>query len=137
MDRYEEIHEWVKYSDNDFEAVNQLSSFHPPKIEIICYLCQQAAEKIIKAFLVYADLKPPRTHDLTFLRDECEKVEAEFVGLIDECARLNEYSSQPRYPSGLELVESDMELAKKDSKKIIEFVKTKLIFNGVDEIDEA
>ena len=35
MDRLDEVREWMKYSDNDMLAVLQLSSFHPPQIEII------------------------------------------------------------------------------------------------------
>jgi HEPN domain-containing protein len=129
MDKYDEVREWITYSDNDMTAVKQLSTFHPPQIEIICYLCQQSAEKVLKAFLVCSERRPPRTHDLRLLRDECEKFNARFLCLIDECARLNDYSSQPRYPSGLELVESDMDLAIQDSAKISEFVKGIIVFD--------
>jgi len=132
MDRYDEVREWIKYSDNDLEAVRQLLTFSPTQIEIVCYLCQQSAEKILKAFWVYSNMRPPKTHDLRLLRDECEKTDKRFEVLQDECARLNDYSSQPRYPSGLELIESDMKLALEDSAKISEFVKSRILFYNSD-----
>ena len=97
MDRYI-IDEWVAYSNNDLEVVHQLLTFHPPKLEIICYHCQQSAEKILKAFCLYSDIEPPRTHNLKFLREKCEEIDKSFMELINECNRLNIYSVQPRYP---------------------------------------
>ena len=129
MDKMDEVRTWITYSDNDAEAVRQLSSFHPPQIEIICYLCQQSAEKILKSFLVYSDIKPIKTHDLELLRDECEKIDEQFTEITSECARLNDYSSQPRYPSGLELIKSDMDLAINDSMLITNLVKDKIILD--------
>jgi HEPN domain-containing protein len=127
MDRYDEAKEWMMYADNDFEAANQLASFHFPKIEIICYHCQQSAEKILKAFLVCSDKNPPKVHDLEELRGLCENIDNTFIELKKESIRLNDYSSQPRYPFGLEISEADMRLAIKDSERIREFVRTKIL----------
>ena len=44
------VNEWLKYANNDLEAANHLLTLHPLKLEIICYLCQQSAEKMLKAF---------------------------------------------------------------------------------------
>ena len=137
MDRLDEVREWLKFSDNDMAAVLQLSSFHPPQIEIICYLCQQSAEKALKAFWVYSGMKPQRTHDMELLRAECEQHEIRFSQIAEECFRLNDYSSQPRYPSGIELLEPDMELAKKDSAKISELVKSVMVLNELHDDSEA
>jgi HEPN domain-containing protein len=127
MDRYEEASEWLGYSKNDLEAANQLMTFHPPKVEIICYLCQQSAEKALKAFLVYFETKPPKVHDMEQLRSLCESIDNSFSEVFNECSRLNDYSSQPRYPFGIELTEDDMRLAVNDSEKIIELTKGKII----------
>ena len=104
MDRAFEVSEWIRYADNDTSVVNILATHHPLLLEIICYHCQQSAEKMLKAFWIHANKKPPKTHDLELLRAECEIIANSFAELFHECERLNRYSSQPRYPLGLEIV---------------------------------
>ncbi|MCL2059180.1 MAG: HEPN domain-containing protein [Oscillospiraceae bacterium] len=127
------VKEWLKYASNDLEAANHLLSLHPLKLEIICYLCQQSAEKMLKAFWLYSDVFPPKTHDLELLRNKCEEFHASFLELAGECIRLNDYSSQPRYPFNLEITDDDMQMAIKDSKKISKFVKSLIILDKEDE----
>ena len=127
MDKHDEVKEWILYANNDLEAVHQLLTFNPPKIEIICYHCQQSAEKMLKAFWVYFEIKPPKTHELHLLLEKCKEIDASFGKIAEECSRLNIYSSQPRYPLGLEITESDMQVAIKDCETICKFIKNKII----------
>ena len=127
MDKFEEAREWIKYSDNDLTAINQLITHHPVQIEIVCYLCQQSAEKALKAYWVYQGVQPPKTHDLNLLLEECMKHDTQFDSLTDECSRLNVYASQPRYPFGLSLIDADMRTAIKDCTIISEFIKAAMI----------
>jgi len=78
MDRTDETKEWMKFAINDLEAVEILNSHNPPKLEIICYLCQQSAEKMLKSFLVYSGVKPPKTHELDELCEMCQEVDDSF-----------------------------------------------------------
>ena len=123
------VKEWLKYASNDLEAANHLLTLYPLKLEIICYLCQQSAEKMLKAFWLYSDIFPPKTHDLELLRSKCEEFDASFLELTDECIRLNDYSSQPRYPFSLEIIDEDMQMAIKDSKRISELVLSLIILD--------
>ena len=75
-------------------------------------ICQQSAEKMLKAFWLYSDVFPPKTHALELLRNKCEAFNATFIELVGECIRLNDYSSQPRYPFNLEITDEDMLMAK-------------------------
>jgi HEPN domain-containing protein len=112
------INEWMRFSNMDFTAAKHMyDNMHPIPLEIVCYHCQQSAEKILKAFLIYSKIKPERTHDLEFLRSECEGVDDSFAGVADECDRLNRYSSQPRYPMEIEITNGDTLLALQDCKK--------------------
>jgi HEPN domain-containing protein len=120
------VSEWIVFSKMDLASAKHLCSMNPKPLEIICYHCQQAAEKALKAYWVYSGIAPPKTHDLERLRDKCESFNKSFEELENECDRLNVYSSQPRYPFGLELTDDIMILAIKDSEKILEFVKLKL-----------
>ena len=42
----EYVAEWFKYADMDFAAAEHMLTLHPQPLEIICFHCQQAAEKI-------------------------------------------------------------------------------------------
>ena len=127
MDKYEAAREWIKYSDNDLTAVNQLITHHPIQIEIVCCLCQQSAEKALKAYLVFQEVALPKTNDLNLLVAECKKFDEQFNGFLDECTRLNVYASQPIDPFGLDLSNEDMRTAIKDCNKINELVKSLMI----------
>ena len=124
MDKYDEALEWLKYSTNDLTAVNQLITHHPIQIEIVCYLCQQSAEKALKAYWVYKGIQPPKTHDLNILVTECINHDTQFTSVTSECIRLNVYAIQPRYPFGLSLIDADMKMAIKDCTSINMLVKT-------------
>lgn len=73
-----EYNEWISYSEKDFYTANFLITAGNPPIEIICYHCQQAGEKLLKAFLIKNDVTPLRTHDLTLLVNECIKIDNTF-----------------------------------------------------------
>jgi len=57
----EVVAEWIKFSDRDLETANYLyENMRPMPFEIICYLCQQSAEKALKAFWIYSEIKPEK-----------------------------------------------------------------------------
>ena len=106
----------------DFAAAKHLcDTMHPKPLEIICYHCQQSAEKILKSFLVSNKIDPPKTHDLQLLRKMCEDINDKFQLLYDVCKDLNPYGVQPRYPNEIEVLEIDAENALKSVQKMIEF----------------
>jgi len=121
------VAEWIKFSETDLAAAKHLyDSMRPKPLEIICYHCQQSAEKVLKGFLIYSGVKPTKTHDLEFLRNECEQIDNSFVEIANNCANLNDYSSQPRYPMEIEINDADSASALEDSEKIIKFIKEKI-----------
>jgi len=121
------VKEWVAFSEMDLKTATHLyETMNPRPLEIICYHCQQSAEKILKAYLIYWRIRPDRTHDLRLLRGECEKIDDTFLKVADECERLNPYSSQPRYPMEIEIYDSDASKALDDIEIIFNFTKDKI-----------
>ena len=53
--------EWLEFAKMDLGAAEYLLTMHPLPVEIICYHCEQAAEKFLKAVLVQFDKEPPKT----------------------------------------------------------------------------
>ena len=62
--------QWLAKAHNDLlNADNNLNSEIVP-FDTVCFHCQQAAEKLLKAYLLSRGLQPPFTHDLLFLLDK-------------------------------------------------------------------
>lgn len=94
-----------------------------------CFTAQQAAEKVLKAYLISQEENIKKIHDLRALLEECIKIDQSFEHLRNECATLNVYYSPSRYPDISEFVHFTKEKAEEAyvlAGKIIEFVKGKL-----------
>lgn len=130
------IRRWLELAEGDWKSANHLLTLYPHQLEVICYLCEQSAEKLLKGFLVPYTEDIPRTHDLMKLCRLCEEQDADFGELYDQCARLMPYGVQVRYPNNTELYEEDMLMALKDVTKIMDVVQPKLQ-QSVEEIETS
>ena len=80
---FEFVEPWIQRAENDISSANFLTEkMYPVPAEIVCFHCQQAAEKYLKAFLVYNDLEPPKTHDLIELARLCSNYDKDFPVII-------------------------------------------------------
>src|SRR5688572_2297121 len=55
---------WVRKAEDDLAAARALAARKPPLRDVVCFHCQQAAEKYLKALLQELSLPFPKTHDL-------------------------------------------------------------------------
>lgn len=69
--------------------------------EVSCFLAQQAAEKLLKAFLYYNGEAPVVGHSTFFLAKQCQEYEARFKQVLRACKRLDAFYIPTRYPNGL------------------------------------
>lgn len=82
---------WVAKAENDLLNIeNNLSAGRIPW-DTVCFHAQQAAEKILKAFLVRHGQIPPRTHDLVALLARCVQFEPDLESLVEHCRKLDAY----------------------------------------------
>lgn len=126
MDKNTIAQAWCDFANDDLVTAKYLLGLHPLKLEIICYHCQQSAEKMLKGFLIDRDIEPPKTHDLRLLRRMCKEVADGFRDIEEACVRLTAYGVQPRYPMEIELDEGDMLQAIDDADYIMSFVVQRL-----------
>lgn len=63
-----EHYEWLDFAVRDIAAAKALWSADESHIAAVLYGAQQAAEKALKALLVFEGITVPRTHDLAVLR---------------------------------------------------------------------
>ena len=57
--------EWLDLAEMDLGAAEYLLGMRPVPVEIICYHCEQAAEKMLKGTLAQFGMEPPKTHDFS------------------------------------------------------------------------
>ena len=95
-----EASRWIRKAESDLLAAdNNLGSKRVP-YDVVCFHCQQAGEKLLKALLVDLGVPFPRTHDLMALLQAVRNVlVAEPPAAVrDACVILNPYAVEARYP---------------------------------------
>lgn len=113
-----ECDEWLRFARDDLEAAEYLLGMQPRKIEIICYHCQQCAEKALKAGLALFDDDIPRTHSLGTLLKACSLRFEQLHQLVACVALLQPYAISVRYPYELSIQSGDDEQAISNAKKV-------------------
>lgn len=88
-------------ADNDFLNVENNLSAECVPWDTVCFHAQQAAEKLLKAFLVYHGRPLFRTHDLIALLTGCVEIDSSLTPLEDDCRRLSYFAVASRYPADL------------------------------------
>ena len=111
--------EWMRIAHMDFSSAKYLQGHRPLPVEIICYHCQQAAEKAIKAVFVFHETNVPHIHDLTKLIVAAAQHEDSLHSLFPQANRLTNYATFTRYPSDIEITEEDMKIALSYTKDIL------------------
>jgi HEPN domain-containing protein len=119
--------EWLYFADADFDSALILNDAHRKHNEIICYHCQQAVEKYLKAFLCYNGVIPPKIHVLETLCALCSEFDSSFNDIAKDCSYLSPFAVQARYPL-------EMEITSTNTKKSLEIVQKIKYFPSIAEI---
>jgi len=119
---------WVKKAEEDLRVSEHLLNVETPPTGAICFHCQQAVEKYLKAYLTYQNVRAGKTHDLVNILNLCIKQDKDFEKLDkDKISSLSFYSVEIRYPD--EFYIPKIEEAKESFKivlKVKDFVFRKL-----------
>jgi len=125
MNHKDVAQEWFKIAESDLASAIFLQNLHPLPVEIICYHCQQAAEKYLKGFLALHGEEIQRTHDLIQLNKSCQKFVEDFKDIEEACLMLTDYGINVRYPFPMDINESDMLIALRNVETVKMLVLTK------------
>src|SRR5271168_3525905 len=85
-------------AEADWKVAHKLADENPPLRDIVCFHCQQAAEKYLKALMQENGLVVPRTLELADLVDLLLPVDAAFARLRRRADSLAQYAVDYRYP---------------------------------------
>jgi len=92
--------------------------------EDLCFQLQQAAEKAIKALLIFHNIEPPKTHSFLVLIKKVETVAA-CPAELKKAIELEDYAVQTRYPGDYSPVEkAEYESALRLTDNLISWIKT-------------
>ena len=91
---------WRLKAEEDFSAALILAE-HGGPAATICFLCQQVAEKYLKAYLLLRRQPPKRIHHLDMLLEDCIALDGSFQHLVDDAVFLKRYYLASRYPDDL------------------------------------
>jgi HEPN domain-containing protein len=91
---------WRLKAEEDFAAASILADHGGPSATI-CFLCQQVAEKYLKAYLLLRGLTPKRIHHLDVLLEDCIALDDSFRRLVDDAVFLKRYYIESRYPDDI------------------------------------
>jgi HEPN domain-containing protein len=108
---------WVRTAEEDIGVARAVAAQTPPPRNAVCFHCQQAAEKYLKALLQEFGAAVPRTHDLEDLLGLLLPHDATLAPLRRRVASLTKYAVEYRYP-GLRATTRQMQSALRIVKRV-------------------
>jgi HEPN domain-containing protein len=116
--------DWFAKAQNDLLAAdNNLAAERVP-YDAVCFHCQQAAEKLLKGFLIAKGREYPITHNLLAILTEILEIESSADCLYDNLALLTPYAVEVRYPDEIMILTKEAaDEARQAVQKVFEWVK--------------
>lgn len=143
----EDVKTWLSFAQMDFESAKYLykAPFYPKPLNIICYHCQQAAEKAVKALIIYFGSQGgmPKIHDISFLLNQIKNIVEEKTGikvendLLTIANSLSKYGVASRYPNEMEIDEKQTRKALEDSEMIFKWVENVIVVANQEKSDKS
>ena len=89
---------WIEKAEHDLLNIDNNLVAEQVPWDMVCFHAQQAAEKLLKAFLLQRCSRPVRTHDVAALLAECAAIDPALGELEAEGKRLAVYANGSGYP---------------------------------------
>jgi HEPN domain-containing protein len=131
-----EVRRWLRYAYEDLVAAETIVGAPDMAPRHACWLAQQAAEKAIKAVLIFLQIDFPRSHDLDALRNLVPDG-WQFKEDHPDLADLTEWTVEARYPGDWpDATEAEARSAVRQARAVWTSVCADLIQRGFD-VDNA
>jgi HEPN domain-containing protein len=98
---------WLVKAKRDLLSAGELADAATPLLDTAAYHCQQAAEKAIKGFLFFHDIRFEKTHDVEVLLSQASAIDSSFAVCIFAARVLTPLAVEFRYPGDLVEPEAD------------------------------
>lgn len=126
-----DVAEWLRFVKMDQNtACHLFESMHPQPLEIICFHCQQAAEKAIKALFILKEIEVIKIHDLAILLHKIESFFSVPVAVKNAGDDLTPFAATFRYPQSPDIDEALTRKALADMETVITWCKEQIVLAG-------
>jgi len=112
------IKQWILKAEEDLFVINKLTESEIFATSSVCFHCQQAVEKYLKAFLISHEIDIKKTHNIEFLLSECGDIDSDFSEIDPK--NLSDFGVDIRYPGDMYIPSENETL---EHKQIVLFVK--------------
>lgn len=123
----DDAREWLSFAEADLGVAEHLNkTYHPKPLEIICFHCQQAAEKAVKSIIVLNGSQGgiPKKHDLFLLLNQIKNMVSIEEKFYDYADILAPYGVAMRYPNELFLEDRHAEKAIQMANEFVEWARS-------------
>ena len=121
-----EVKRWLSKAEHDRMGAEVALAHSPPLTDIAAFHCQQAVEKLLKAYLVDRRQSFERTHDLVELLGLCTDDDASFGALRGLVEPLTPYAVRFPYPGSADPSVEQVQSALEVVRRVLEFVVSRL-----------
>lgn len=121
-----EIRRWLEKADHDISTAEVALTLSTPVTDTAGFHCQQAVEKVLKAYLVSKEFEFEKIHDLRTLTIDCARFDEAFKAWIDRLGPLTMYSVRYRYPGPNDPTVEEVRDALKTVREVWDFVSERL-----------
>lgn len=122
------IKQWIEKADHDLGTA-KITYLHIPEYkDTVTFHCQQAVEKLLKAYLIFLDIEFRFSHDLVYLIDLISQKDQFTNEFYDKASFLQDFAVEVRYPNDtVELKDKDVEDAIGYAEQFRELITEKII----------
>ena len=121
-----DIRDWLVKALHDWSAARKVLTPDARELDVAGFHCQQAVEKLLKAWLLARGVEFEKTHDLRQLLRQCVALDAEFQVFRADVPPLTMYAIAFRYPGPAEPQRADVEQALALVERVWTFVTLRL-----------
>jgi len=93
------VKQWILIANEDLLVVDKLTESEIIATSSVCFHCQQAVEKYLKAFLISNGMDIKKTHNIEFLLSECADFDSDFSEIDPK--NLSDFGVDVRYPGDM------------------------------------
>lgn len=121
-----EVQQWLRKAEHDQRAARSAREETPPITDVAAFHCQQAVDKLFKAYLVWRGREFEKIHDLRALVNLCAADDPTFAALRDRVAPLTAFAVRFRYPGPTDPTPEQVEAALLIVEEARRFVQAKV-----------
>ena len=92
------VRNWLVKANRDLLSARELADGEVSLLDTAAYHCQQAAEKSVKGYLLYHDVRFEKSHDIELLVSRAMNIDPNFSDCIEAARLLTPLAVEYRYP---------------------------------------